>query len=81
MIIIDETKLTKGTLANILFEMGHDINDYYKPGYTQEEIEELIEHCKKFKHLYIDEIEQSLKSIKVVDYDKLFNDTLHLYRV
>lgn len=40
MILIDETKLTNGTLMSVLDEQGYNVN-YYR-NYTEEEIQTIL---------------------------------------
>lgn len=84
MIIIDETKLTNGTLASILIELGHDVTEYKENTYTEEEIQKIANYFIKIRK--INNVEKSilisnLRENKTINYSKLFADKLPLYGV
>ena len=83
MIIIDETKLTNGTLASILIELGHDVTEYKENTYTEEEIQKIVNNFIKIRK--INNVEKSilmssLREDKAINYSKLFADKLPSYR-
>ena len=83
MIIIDETKLTNGTLTSILIELGHDVTEYKENTYTEEEIQKIVNNFIKARK--INNVEKSvlisnLRADKTINYSQLFEDKLPLYR-
>ena len=80
MIIIDETKLTNGTLASILIELGHDVTEYKENTYTEEEIQKIANNFIKINNVEKSMLISSLREDKVINYSKLFADKLPSYR-
>lgn len=85
MILIDETKLSKDILVRILEAQGIDTSKYVKKVYLEEEIETIANNLKKCNRRYnnnvIEEVKDCLRVAEHIDYDKLFEECLPLYKV
>lgn len=73
MILIDEAKLTNGTLMNILSELGYK-TDYYRE-WTEEEKEEiLVKELNDEDRKYVKRILDNEKH--VIDFETMFEEQL-----
>ena len=82
MIVIDETKLSQETLANILIEIGVDVADYWIPAWTEEEIQAMVAglSASPKQKAYASQFEENVRITKKLDYERLFADKLDEYR-
>ena len=72
MILIDETKLTNGTLMSILSELGYK-TDYYRC-WTEEEKEEILAKEMEEDKEYVKRILDNQKHI--IDFETMFKEQL-----
>ena len=73
MLALNEKKLSRQCLCNILIELGADVETYTKRLYTEQEVQERIdnislapEHRGKLNYY-----EKAMREAKYVDYDEL----------
>ena len=79
MIVIDETKLTNGTLTSILMDLGVDIEPYWESTWTDEEIKEKVtDFLNRYpeEKEFVKQYEASLRITKFLNYERLFEDKL-----
>ena len=72
MILIDEEKLTSGTLMDILEDLGY--NTYYYRGWTEEEKEAILKNESEENKLYVKRILDNEKH--VIDFETMFEEQL-----
>ena len=73
MLLIDETKLTNGTLMNILSELGYK-TDYYR-GWTEEEKKEILaKESNDEDREYVKKVLDNQKYI--IDFETMFENEL-----
>jgi hypothetical protein len=72
MILIDETKLTNGTLMDILEDLGY--NTYYYRGWTEEEKEAILKNESEENKSYVKRILDNEKH--VIDFETMFEEQL-----
>ena len=72
MILIDETKLSDGTMCKILVDLGVDVSQYMERKYTDEEVEEKLKSVSqdrdRAKYLTFKE---AFENAQVINYKRM----------
>lgn len=72
MILIDETKLSDGTMCKVLIDLGIDVSQYMERKYTDEEVEEKLKYiCQDRDRAKYLTFKEAFENAQVINYKRM----------